>query len=119
MTMWGAYAKLEALAVAAERMALPGRVEIRNHVEGLLCRSDLNKANLEAALLAWRGEVGRYQRHVARWLDSALFALLEYLDGEEVQLTGAELLDQLMEGTADVGREARAETARHHLCTMR
>ncbi len=119
MTMWGAYAKLEALAVAAERMALPGRDEIRARVERLLCRSDLDKANLEAALLEWRGEVGQHQPRVANWLDASLFALLEYLDGEEVHLTGSELLDQLLEGYDDVDREARAEVARHHLCTIR
>lgn len=121
MTMWGAYTKLEALAAAAERLGLPYANEIRQHVEKLLTRSDLTREKLADCLKDWRDlAYGLYPHRTAAYLDDACFALLEYLDGEEVQLTGSALLDQLLEDGAEalVERETRANMHRSHLVSL-
>lgn len=100
MTMWGAFAKLEALAVYAERLEMPGRVEIRDQVDAFLARPGWVKHELWMAVFAWRVMVEGFAPRTFQWLDGELFKLLDYLDLPEVQLTGAEALDALMTGAA-------------------
>lgn len=121
MTTWGAHTKLEALAVAADRLHLPGRIEIREHVERLLSRSDMGKATMTAELIEWRGLVGIYHDRTARWLDAALFDLITYLGLPEVQLSGAELLDQLLDGAAaaELEQDVNAASFTYQLSTLR
>jgi hypothetical protein len=119
MTLWGAYAKLEAVARAAELLALPGRIEIRERVESLLTRTELPKDTLAAELFAWRCEVGIQNGRTAAWLDEALFGLLDYLDLPEVHLSGAELLDHLVAGVGETDPDVTAARALYSLTSCR
>jgi len=120
MTFWAACNKTEALAVAAERLGLPGRHDIRDEVEQALIRAT-GKERLAELIIDWRGRVGSYHPRTARWLDAALFDLLEYLELPEVELSGAALLDHLIDGTATKELEGfiAAASARHHLVSLR
>lgn len=120
MTLWGAYAKLEAIARAAEVLGLPGRVEIREHVERLLIRNELPAADLAAAAADWRETLGWYPPRTAAWLDEALFRLQEYLELPEILLSGAELLDHLIDGSGDAELDEHVADAasNHHLVSL-
>lgn len=120
MTLWGAYVKLEAIAAAAERINLPGRTEIRERVEKILMHQLLDKARLTELVTDWRGQLGAYAPRVAQYLDSALFDLLDYLDAEEIMLSGSELLDQLIADGAEtyIASETQAAERRYRLAHL-
>lgn len=123
MTTWGAYIKLEAIAAAAERINLPGRADIRARVEAILAFDGTDEGTqerLHAAAIAWRGELGGYAPRVASYLDSALDALLEYLERPQVKLSGSELLDQLIgDGAGNVvTRETDQAERRYRLAHL-
>jgi hypothetical protein len=119
MTLWGAYAKLEAIARAAEVLGLPGRVEIREHVERLLIRNELPAADLTAAAADWRETLAWYPPRTAAWLDEALFRLQEYLELPEILLSGAELLDHLIAGVGEPDPDVDAARALYALTSCR
>jgi hypothetical protein len=96
MTTWGAMTKLEAIAEYADRAQLPGRREIGERVFKILFRESLTKEQLVGDVKAFRAEAGAYAPRTAQWLDARLFELLDYMDAPEIQLTGAQLLDQLV-----------------------
>lgn len=108
MTLWGAYAKLEAIARAAELLGLPGRVDIRERVEGLLIRTELPKDTLNEEIYWWRTQLQPYSPRTAAWLDEALIRLQDYLELPEVHLTGAELLDHLIAGVGEPDPDVNA-----------
>lgn len=97
MTMWGAFQKLEAISAYAYRAGYAGRIEISAEIEGILMQSSWTRESLTERIGEMRTTVGKYPARTANWLDSALFNLMLYMGGKEIQLTGAELLDQLID----------------------
>jgi hypothetical protein len=119
MTTWGGYAKLEAIARAAELLGLPGRVEIRERVESILTRTEVPRRALIREAQSWREELGLLDRRTAAWLDEALWRFLEYVELPEVHLTGAELLDNLMAGVGEPDPDVEAARRLYTLTTCR